>query len=93
MPYITFLMWFRCNGNRKMIKSKGILKFLFVCLPLVFEMGLLSVAWVVCPRTHPIDQAGLRPRALSASAFQVLGLKACTHCHIFILLLATAAMP
>jgi hypothetical protein len=31
-----------------------------------------------CPGTHFVDQAGLELRNLPASAFQVLGLKACT---------------
>jgi hypothetical protein len=31
-----------------------------------------------CPRTHFVDQAGLKLRNLPASASQVLGLKACT---------------
>jgi hypothetical protein len=30
-----------------------------------------------CPGTHFVDQAGLELRNLPASAFQVLGLKAC----------------
>ena len=30
-----------------------------------------------CPGTHFVDQAGLELRTLPASAFQVLGLKAC----------------
>jgi hypothetical protein len=30
-----------------------------------------------CPGTHSVDQAGLEPRNLPASASQVLGLKAC----------------
>jgi hypothetical protein len=40
-----------------------------------------------CPGTHFVDQAGLKLRNLPASAFQVLGLKACAtttqHIKIF----------
>jgi hypothetical protein len=32
----------------------------------------------LCPGTHSVDQAGLKLRNTSASASQVLGLKACT---------------
>jgi hypothetical protein len=35
----------------------------------------------VCPRTHSVDQAGLKLRNLPASASQVLGLKACAQHH------------
>jgi hypothetical protein len=48
---------------------------LFVCL-FVFETGFLRVA-LADPGTHSVDQAGLELRNPPASAYQVLGLKAC----------------
>jgi hypothetical protein len=55
----------------------GFLGFLFVCLFFV----CLFVFWFFlcspgCPGTHSVDQAGLEVRNPSASASQVLGLKA-----------------
>ena len=38
----------------------------------------VSLCTLGCPGTHSVDQAGLEPRNLSASASQVLGLKVCT---------------
>jgi hypothetical protein len=54
--------------------------FLFVCL--LFYFGLVfrdrvSLCSPGCPGTHSVDQASLELRNLPASAFQVVGLKAC----------------
>jgi hypothetical protein len=48
----------------------------------------VSLCSLGCPGTHCVDQAGLELRNLSASACQVLGLKACTitaqlHYHLY----------
>jgi hypothetical protein len=52
--------------------------FLFVCLFVcLFFQDRLSLCSSGCPGTHSVDQAGLELRNLPASAFQVLGLKAC----------------
>jgi hypothetical protein len=48
---------------------------LFVCL---FFQDRVSLCSPGSPRTHSVDQTGLKLRNLPASAFQVLGLKACT---------------
>jgi hypothetical protein len=50
--------------------------FLFVFLFLIFR-DRVSLCISGCPGTHFVDQAGLELRNLPASAFQVLGLKAC----------------
>jgi hypothetical protein len=50
------------------------------CQPLVFLFFFrdrVSLCFPGCTRTHSVDQAGLELRNLPASAFQVLGLKAC----------------
>jgi hypothetical protein len=49
----------------------------FLFLFLLFKTGFLCPG---CPGTHSVDQAGLELRdpPASASASQVLGLKACT---------------
>jgi hypothetical protein len=44
-----------------------------------------------CPRTHFVDQAGLELRNLPASAYRVLGLKACTTTPGYSLHLSTMA--
>jgi hypothetical protein len=49
--------------------------FLFVCLVLVFR-DRVSLYSPGCPGTHFVEQAGLEPINLPASASQVLGLKA-----------------
>jgi hypothetical protein len=60
----------------------GFFVFLFVCF-LFFGFWFLvfrdrvSLYNPGCPRTHFVDQAGLKFRNLPVSAFQVLGLKAC----------------
>jgi hypothetical protein len=46
-------------------------------LCLVFFQDRVSLGSPGCPRTHFVDQAGLKLRNLPASASQVLGLKAC----------------
>ena len=51
--------------------------FLFVCLFVCFR-DRVSLCSSGCPGTHFVDQAGLELRNPPASAFQVLGLKACT---------------
>jgi hypothetical protein len=51
--------------------------FLGRCVCGGFKTGFLCVALTV-PGTHSVDQAGLELRNLSASASQVLGLKAYT---------------
>jgi hypothetical protein len=54
---------------------------LFVCfcffVVVVFFRGRVSLCSPGCPGTHYVDQAGLKLRNPSASASQVLGLKAC----------------
>ena len=64
-----------CFKQSPCIAQAGIKVFvcLFVCL-FVFQdrVSLCSPGY---PRTHSIDQAGLKHRDLSASASQVLGLK------------------
>jgi hypothetical protein len=47
----------------------------FVCLVFRDRVFLGSPG---CPGTHSVDQAGLELRNPPASAFRVLGLKACT---------------
>ena len=42
-----------------------------------FFLDKVSLCNPGCPGTHSIDQVGLELRNLSASASQVLGLKAC----------------
>jgi hypothetical protein len=50
----------------------------FVCLFFVFVFrDRVSLCSPGCPGTHSVDQAGLELRNPPASAFQVLGLKAC----------------
>ena len=51
--------------------------FVFVCLFVCLFRDRVSLNGCGCPETHSIDQAGLELRNLSASASQVLGLKAC----------------
>jgi hypothetical protein len=48
-----------------------------------------------CPGTHFVDQAGLELRNLPASAFRVLGLKACTTTlgYYICILLNVARLP
>jgi hypothetical protein len=48
--------------------------FLFVCLFFRDRVSLYSPG---CPRTHSVDQAGLKLRNPPASASWVLGLKTC----------------
>ena len=48
------------------------LPFLFCCF-----QDRVSLCSPGCPGTHSVDQAGLKLRDQSASAYQVLGLKAC----------------
>jgi hypothetical protein len=66
------------------LKSKIILFF----FPFFFFLDRVSLCSPGCPGTHSIDQAGLELRDLPASAFQVLGLKACATTarlnHIFL---------
>jgi hypothetical protein len=52
---------------------------LFVCLVFCFVLFLRQGFSVYpgCSGTHSVDQAGLELRNLPASAFQVLGSKAC----------------
>jgi hypothetical protein len=50
--------------------------FLFVFCFLFFR-DRISLCSPDCPGTHSVDQAGLKLRNLPASAFRVLGLKAC----------------
>ena len=60
------------------IFDNSILFCLFVCLffCFVFPDGI-SLCSSGCPGTHSVDQADLKLRNPPASAFQVLGLKAC----------------
>jgi hypothetical protein len=51
--------------------------FFFFFPPLVFR-DRVSLYSPGCPGTHSVDQAGLELRNPSASASQMLGLKACT---------------
>jgi hypothetical protein len=51
--------------------------FVLFCFVFVFQ-DRVSLYSPGCPGTHFVDQAGLELRNLPASAFQVLGLKACT---------------
>jgi hypothetical protein len=61
-----------------MLKLGVFFSFLFFFFfPLVFR-DRVSLCSPGCPGTHSIDQAGLELRNLSASASQVLGLKAST---------------
>jgi hypothetical protein len=46
------------------------------CFVLFFQ-DRVSLCSLGCPGTHSVDQAGLELRNSPASAFQVLGLKAC----------------
>jgi hypothetical protein len=71
---LPYLMVLATSGR----SSSGlhIQKFLFVCLFVCFR-GRVSQYSPGCPGTHSVDQAGLKLRNLPASAFQVLGLKAC----------------
>jgi hypothetical protein len=68
-----------CCGTGSALGSIGNLKpdansfCLFVCF-----RDRVSLCSPGCPGTHSIDQAGLELRNSSASASQVLGLKACT---------------
>ena len=48
-----------------------------VCVCVCVFRDSLSLYSPGCPGTHFVDQAGLELRDLSASASQVLGLKAC----------------
>jgi hypothetical protein len=50
--------------------------FCFVFVFVVFQ-DMVSLYSPGCPGTHFVDQAGLELRNLLASAFPVLGLKAC----------------
>ena len=75
-------------------KSKEIIKNKRSCdewdLTCYFRLALLTFLFVWffydrvfvyspgCPETHFVDQAGLKLRNLPASAYRVLGLKACT---------------
>jgi hypothetical protein len=52
--------------------------FCFVLFCFVLFCFVLRQGFPGCPGTHFVDQAGLELRNLPASAFQVLGLKACT---------------
>jgi hypothetical protein len=45
--------------------------------PFFFFRDRVSLCSPGCPGTHSVDQAGLKPRNLPASASRVLGLKAC----------------
>jgi hypothetical protein len=54
------------------------LSFFFFFKDLFVFQDRVSLCSPGCPRTHSVDQAGLKLRNLPASAFQVLGLKACT---------------
>ena len=51
-----------------------------------FSCDRVSLCRLGCPGTHSVDQAGLKLRNSSASASQVLGLKACAitaqQCHL-----------
>jgi hypothetical protein len=49
----------------------------FVCLFVCLFFDRVSLYTPGCPGTHFINQAGLELRNPPASAFQVLGLKAC----------------
>jgi hypothetical protein len=49
----------------------------FVCLFILVFRDRVSLYSPGCPGTHFVDQAGLELRNLPASAYQVLGLKAC----------------
>jgi hypothetical protein len=50
---------------------------LFVCLLVGWLVGFLVFCSLGYPGIHFVDQAGLQLRNPPASAFQVLGLKAC----------------
>jgi hypothetical protein len=68
----------------------GWLGFFFFFFFLVFRDSV-SLCSPGCPGTHPVDQAGLELRNPTASASQVLALKACATMpglyYVFILLL------
>jgi hypothetical protein len=59
--------------QKTMYRRRSVLFFFFF---LVFR-DRISLCSPGCPGTHFVDQAGLKLRNLPASAFQVLGLKAC----------------
>jgi hypothetical protein len=48
------------------------------CFVLFVFRDRVSLCSLGCPGTHSVDQAGLELRNPPASAFRVLGLKACT---------------
>jgi hypothetical protein len=52
--------------------------FFFVFFLFFFLCDKVSLCSPGCPGTHSVDQAGLELRNPPASAFQMLGLKACT---------------
>ena len=61
--------------------------FLFLCMYVYMYVCMYLFIWkqgfsvYPCPGIYSVDQAGLQLRNLPASAFQVLGLKACsTNC-------------
>jgi hypothetical protein len=66
-------------GNASFKDIGNFLVFLFVCLFVCFVFrDRVSLYSPGCPGTHFVDQAGLELRNSTASASQVLGLKACT---------------
>jgi hypothetical protein len=73
-----------CLIQRSLLNwSYGFFVCLFACLlaclfVLDFVQDRLSLYTSGCPRTHSVDQAGLKCRNPPASASQVLGFKACT---------------
>ena len=64
------------GGSQPSIMRSDALK-LFLNFVLFFQ-DRVSLYSPGCPGTHSVDYAGLELRNLPASAFQVLGLKACT---------------
>jgi hypothetical protein len=69
--YLLFVDIFGCNGIFVFCL------FVFVVLFCFVFRDRVSLYSPGCPGTHFVDQAGLKLRNLSASASQVLGLKAC----------------
>jgi hypothetical protein len=61
----------------EMLYLPGFVGYFFFFVFLFFFRDRVSLYSPGCPRTHFVDQAGLELRNPTASAFQVLGLKAC----------------
>jgi hypothetical protein len=64
--------------NRHHDQGKSYKNYIFFFFFFLVFGDRVSLCSPGCPRTHSLDQAGLELRNPSASASQVLGLKACT---------------